>query len=250
MLNLYRLLLYFLLQYHHMLETAQPIIHDFTPSPIQEPPLKNNKSCLRRTLVGLFTLILIALIIFTILGLFINKQSVTRLQQLPGNFPTDVPLYNFNDRAYINYTNAAQSNGFWYRISLVPRFFLGSVVLKLNPDLTDEQKILNNNVHLGDSINWNNLKNLLTRQEKDAHVDKIEISWENLTDETPKKVYNYYKNNFTEQGYKIVLGSNTAAQKGFYFNKNDTSGELVMDIENKEKITQIILKVNFPSQEK
>lgn len=230
------------------MEQAQPIVHDFTPSPIEQPPLNNNKSCLRRVVVIIFTLTLLIIIAFTLIGLFFNKPTIQRLPQLPPHFPTDIPLYRFSDRVYINYLNAEQNNRLIRRLALMPRFILGPVVFKINPDLTEEEKILNNNVLLGDPLTWSNLQNILTRPADQNHIDKIEIGWENI-DDTPKKVYDFYKKNFTEQDYKVIAAVKTAEEMEFSFAKDKINGDLSIKIQNKE-INKIILKVEFPSQEK
>jgi len=233
-----------------MSDTTQPIIHDFTPSPIEQPPLKNEGSCIRRAFVALFTLTLILVIVFTIIALFFNKPTITRIGNLPENFPTDAPLYNFSDRVYINYLNTEESNSLWHRASLVPRFIFGQVIIKINPDLTDDDKILNNNIRLGDTININNLKKLLAKSETQENTDIVEIGWEKMKDETPRKVFNYYKKNFEDQGYKTIIGANNDSQKGFSFSKNKVTGEINIEIENKQFIKRIILKINFPGKEK
>lgn len=233
-----------------MTETIQPIIHDFTPSPIEQPPLKNEGSCIRRALVAIFTLVLILIIIFTVIALFFNKPTITRLPKLPDNFPTDIPLYNFSDRVYINYLNTEESNSMWHRASLVPRFILGQLVIKINPDISEEEKVLNNNIRLGDAVNISNIQKLLAVSETQENTDQIEIGWEKMSDESPKKVFTYYKKNFEDQDYKVTLGANNDNQKGFYFSKEKVSGEINIEIENKLIIKKITFKVNFPGKEK
>src|SRR3989338_11050640 len=71
-------------------QIAQPITPDTKPALIEEPPLINQKSCLRRGCSLLFSCSVLAVIVFLLIGWFWSEPGAPRLAALPNNFPTDI----------------------------------------------------------------------------------------------------------------------------------------------------------------
>ncbi|MBI5731963.1 MAG: hypothetical protein HY982_01225 [Candidatus Magasanikbacteria bacterium] len=225
-----------------MPETTQSVIRDNTPSPIEEPPLKNKKSCLNRALSLLSTLLILAVVFFCIVSIFFTGPTRQRLAQLPNHFPSDIPLYRFEDRVSIQFQSTKKDDKLFNRLAYVPKYLLAPALLKLNPNLPEEQKKLRNGVSLDEKISFSGLKTLLAPSFL-PNTDTVEIDWENL--EEAKKIYNFYKKNLPQADYQITTP--TAANEDYFliFKKDGVRGELQIISDKNNKAEKIFLKINL-----
>jgi len=225
------------------MEETQSIIKDLKPSPIEEPPLKNKHSCISRALSALFTIIILGIISFIILSLFFSGPAIKRLAELPKNFPSDIPLFNFGDRSAIHFESSKKDDKIFNRLAQLPKYLLGPAILKFNPALSEDEKTLLNGVKISESPNFEDIKKLI-RPSEEENVDIITIDWENLN-ETAKKISIFYKKNLVNQDYQVAE-EKTYDGLILKFNKDKIKGEIEIKSSN-EKQTDLTLKVKFQS---
>ncbi|HPV70404.1 MAG TPA: hypothetical protein PKY08_00645 [Candidatus Magasanikbacteria bacterium] len=228
------------------MDSAQPVIHDFTPSPIEEPALKNRGSCLWKLISLIITLIILAVVVFSVISLFYSGPTIKRIAALPAHFPTDIPLYDFGNRSSIQYQNAQENDKLFNRLALIPKYIFGPITLKFKPYISEEEKFLRNKIYLSSSLNFSDLKKLL-QPTSGKTLDIIEIDWENLNS-SPKKIFDFYKKNFVNQDYEITKEDRQSHDWEMIIKKNDITGELtLLPTEEKNKTQKVILKINFPT---
>lgn len=228
------------------MDSTQPVIHDFTPSPIEEPALKNRGSCLWKLISLIITLIILAVVIFSIISLFYSGPTIKRIAALPEYFPTDIPLYDFGNRSSIQFQNAKENDKLFNRLALIPKYIFGPITLKIKSNISEEEKFLRNEIYLSSSLNFSDLKKLL-QPTTGKTLDIIEIDWENLNDSS-KKIFDFYKKNFANQEYKIIKEDRQKQKWWLIAEKNDITGELILfPAEEKNKTQKVILKINFPT---
>ncbi|KKR48685.1 MAG: hypothetical protein UT86_C0003G0014 [Candidatus Magasanikbacteria bacterium GW2011_GWC2_40_17] len=229
------------------MDESQPIIRDFTPSPIEEPPLKNRRSCLWRAFTLILTLGILAILIFSFISIFYSGPTIKRMAVLPDLFPTDIPLYRFDDRNSIQYQDAKENDTFFNRLSQIPKYIFGPLILKFNPNFSPEQKILHNNIALSNTLKWSEIK-IILQPASDSSLDIAEIEWENIN-EVPRKIKDFYKKNLVSQDYQVKEENKNGGNFYLSFTKEKTSGELfITDDQDKNKTQRITLKVNFSNQ--
>lgn len=226
------------------MDPSQPVIRDFTPSPIEEPALKNKGSCLWKLISLIITVVILATVIFSLISIFYSGPTIERVAALPAHFPTDIPLYRFGDRSAIHYQNAKENDKLFNRLAQIPKYLFGPIILKFRPDLDQEGRLLRNSVQISSSINYGDFKKLL-QPSTNHNLDIIEIDWENLNDQ-PKKLFDFYKKNLTSQDYKITTQKTGRGIFQLTFEKEKTGGEVLITADEEKNITQkAILKVNF-----
>ena len=223
----------------------QPVIRDFTPSPIEEPTLKNKGSCLWKLISLLITLIILAAVAFSLISIFYSGPTIKRLAALPPHFPTNIPLYRFDDRSAILYQNAVANDKLFNRLAQLPKYIFGPLILKFRPDLSEEKKLLRNNIFISPTLNYNDFKKLLTPA-TGSNQDIIEVDWDNLND-SPKKIFDFYKKNFLNQDYRVLQEDRQKEEWRLSIEKIPISGELILTIgEKKNQTDRTVLKINFP----
>ncbi|MCX6779376.1 MAG: hypothetical protein NTU97_04060 [Candidatus Magasanikbacteria bacterium] len=229
------------------MDSTQPVIRDFTPSPIEEPALKNKGSCLWKLISLLITLVILAVVVFSIISIFYSGPTIKRVAALPSHFPTDVPLYRFDDRSLIHFQDAKENDLLFNRLAQVPKYIFGPIILKFQPDLAEEKKILRNNIIVSPSLNYADFKKLL-QPIPNNNLDIIEIEWDNLND-APKKIFDFYKKNLTSQDYQITKEDKGKTEWRLNFKKDITEGELLLTLgEEKNTTPKTLLKIIFSNQ--
>ncbi|MEK7508589.1 MAG: hypothetical protein AAB568_01910 [Patescibacteria group bacterium] len=232
-----------------MQDDTQPIIRDNQPAQIEEPPLKNRKSCLWRGLSHLFLLTIFIVIIFGLIA-WLGGPRIKRMATVPQNFPTDIPLYHFTERSTIQFMPGQKIESLWSRLILVPKFLAGPLILKFNPDMSDEEKHVNDREIITTQVTWEKFQKILEPVHDQKIRDYLEITWEYL-DDKPKTIYDFYKRNLVLQEYKVTPAVNTNALQTFTFQKGEVNGEVSIQSVGDTKVQTtkaVILKVTFPPQ--
>lgn len=235
-----------------MSEETQPIIHDTIPSIIEEPPLKNRKSCLWRGCGLLIFFGALILVFFTLITTFVSGTPSKRLASLPPQFPSDVPLYRFPDRSAVNFLAAPKFTSSWQRLALLPRYILGPAILRLYPSLPTEKKEYHGETIIGEQITWDGAKRILRAPRLGRAENLVEISWDNLNDGV-RKISNYYQKNLEQQDYQISMLIKNQEEESFTFQKNNVRGEIKILFQNKNReqsVSNITLKVYYQNEEK
>lgn len=233
-------------------EPVQPIIHDTTPAKIEEPPMKNRKSCLWRSCSGLFFLLILLVGFFIVITAFWGAPTPKRVASLPSNFPSDVPLYRFPDRLSVTYLPGNIKDSIIQRLALLPKYIFGPIILKINPNLPDEQTKLNNETIIPQKISWAGWQKIWSMPLGTPDTDTIEVTWEEL-DDSPAKVASFYKKNFQQQDYRLEPGMTAPELQTLVFEKDKVRAELTIQAkgeDRKQTVAQIWLKVKFPATAK
>ncbi|MEK9183393.1 MAG: hypothetical protein AAB849_02690 [Patescibacteria group bacterium] len=212
-------------------QIAQPITPDAKPALIEEPPLKNQKSCLRRGCSWLFSCFLLAVIAFLLIGWFWSEPGTQRLAALPANFPTDIPLYKFEERAGIYYLPSSNKDTIFQRLARLPKLTLNYLLYKINPDLVPETINEKGETAPGERLNWNELGNILQKSPSKIYMDTITITWEKI-DEREINVYRFFERNLKKQDYAVtMLSKNTDLN----FQKEKVTGRLTIAKSSEQK---------------
>lgn len=198
-----------------MLDTSsQSVIKDNIPSVVEEPPLKDRKSCLRRGCSFLFGVFFLAALAVIAIGLFFQPRP-TRLASLPANFPSVVPLFKFEDRAAINYYPGAKKDRLWERLAL--------------------------NVFKKDK--WPALPKILLAPPAGRDIDTTEIVWQNLNNSL-REIENFYSRRLTSEDFALGVVKREAGQLILIFNKKSITGTLQID-QPKGAGSSVILRVDY-----
>lgn len=225
-------------------QIAQPIISDAKPAPIEEPPLKNQKSCLRRGCSWFFSCSALAVIVFLLIGWFWSEPGAQRLAALPTNFPTDIPLYKFEERAGIYYLQSVDKDTTFQRLARVPKLTLNHLLFKINPDLVPETINEKGEVAAGERLNWNELGNILQKSPSKISLNTITVTWEKI-DEREIDVYRFFEKNLKKQDYEVtMLSKNTDLN----FQKEKVTGRLtIAKSEEQKNAINFSLRVDYPA---
>lgn len=230
-------------------DPTQPIFHDTSPAKIEEPPMKNRKSCLWRGCSSFFILLILLVGFFVIITAFWGAPTPKRVASLPANFPSDVPLYRFPDRLSVTFLPGNLEDSIILRLALLPKYIFGPVILKMNPDLPDEQTKLNGVTVIPKNISWAGWQTIWSMPLGTPDTDTIEVTWEEL-DDTPAKVVSFYKKNFQQQDYRSEPGMTTPDLQTLIFTKDKVRAEITIQAKGevkKQTVGQIWLKVKFPT---
>lgn len=225
-------------------QIAQPIISDAKPAPIEEPPLKNQKSCLRRGCSWLFSCALLAVIVFLLIGWFWSEPGAQRLAALPANFPTDIPLYKFEERAGIYFLPSINKDTTFQRLARAPKLTLNYILFKINPELVPETINEKGEAVPGERLNWNELGNILQKSPSKSAVDTVTITWEKI-DDREIDVYRFFEKNLKKQDYAVtMLSKNTDLN----FQKEKVTGRLtIAKSEEQKNAIDFSLRVDYPA---
>ena len=206
-----------------MPEQTQDIIADQRPSPIEEPPLKNRKSCLRRSCSFTFGCLFLILLALAIISWLFSKPPVARLAGLPSEFPTDIPLYKFEERSTVSYIAGDKKDTRLQQVARLPRLLIES--------------------GLNRKFNWQDFKDLFSPVAKSPTSETVIISWENLDDEQ-KDIYLFFKNNLQKQDYQI--NPTDANKSPLNFQKDNIVGSVLIERPaDAPKQVNVILKVDY-----
>lgn len=225
-------------------QIAQPITPDAKPAIIEEPPLKNQKSCLRRGCSWLFSCLFLAVIIFLLIGWFWSEPGAQRLAALPANFPTDIPLYKFEERAGIYYLPSINKDTPFQRLARVPKLTLNYLLYKINPELVPETINEKGEIVAGERLNWKELGNILQKSRTKISQDTITITWEKIDDQEID-VYRFFERNLKKQDYTVtMLSKNTDLN----FQKDQVVGRLTINKSSEQQNTiDFSLRVDYPA---
>lgn len=216
----------FCYHYSHMPEQTQAVMADQRPARIEEPILKNNKSTLRRGCSWTLGCAFILLLVSILLGWFFSAPSPQRSALLPTGFPTDIPLYKFEDRSTITYLIGARKDSSPQRLALVPRFFFNQILKIITPEAGSEVKNLNGPIAISWQNPWRDVKNIMRTPAADNNLETVALTWENLLDEQKETIFDFYKKNLKSQEYRIIPGLKTAYTLTMDFTKEKTRGGL------------------------
>ena len=225
-------------------QIAQPITPDTKPALIEEPPLINQKSCLRRGCSLLFSCSVLAVIVFLLIGWFWSEPGAQRLAALPNNFPTDIPLYKFEERAGIYYLQSIDKDTTFQRLARVPKLTLNYILFIINPELVPETINEKGKVAVGERLNWNELGNILQKSPSKISVDTITITWEKI-DDKEIDIYKFFERNLKKQDDAVtMLSKNTDLN----FQKDQVSGRLtIAKSDEKNNTIDFSLRVDYSS---
>lgn len=225
-------------------QIAQPITPDTKPALIEEPPLKNQKSCLRRGCSWLFSCLVLTVIVFLLIGWFWSEPGAQRLAALPNNFPTDIPLYKFEERAVIYYLQSIYKDTTFQRLARVPKLTLNYLLFRINPDLVPETINEKGEVVTGERMNWNELGNILQKTPSKIPQDTITITWEKI-DDKEIDIYRFFERNLKKQDYTVtMLSKNTDLN----FQKDQVLGRLTINKSSEQQNTiDFSLRVDYPA---
>lgn len=206
---------------------TQSIIHDTRPAPVQEPPLKNRKSCLRRGCSLTFGFLIVLLLLFFLLYWFFGNPKPQRTAALPSNFPTDIPLYKFEERATITYLASEQKNKPIQRIAQIPKIIFDQLLLTKK-------------------IDWLNLKQFIQTPKSKEEIDSTSITWENIEGERDD-LYGFYQKNLKQQNFKVTVGIKTDKTLTLNFQKAEIIGHLTIEKIGTQGLN-VTLEVNYPKK--
>lgn len=195
---------------------SQPIVKDSIPSIVEEPPLKDRRSCLRRGCsftLGLALLLIVALIVITI---FFQKPRPVNLATLPPNFPLNVPLYRFVDRTVINYFPAEKKDRLLERLAR----------------------------HAPDPKKWRDLPQLLSAPSAQRDIDTVEIVWQNLNTSL-REVENFYRKNLTAEDFTIGVLKREPTRLVIIFNKGEVTGSLHIEEPQRKGVSTVVLRADY-----
>lgn len=202
------------------------IIPDNKPAPIEEPPLKNHGSCLRRGCGALFSCLVLAIIALLIIAWLFNEPSPQRLAGLPPGFPTDIPLYRFEARAMVLHLPGSQKNTLLERLGRLPKIIFYSLLSKINPSAATQITLPKGQTTAGFRTIGQAARDLFQRQ-PEQKINTITITWENL-DDSAANIYLFFKKNLLKQDYKI-LSDGVAAESILTFQKDDIDGSVIIE---------------------
>lgn len=223
-------------------QIAQPITPDTKPAVIEEPPLKNQKSCLRRGCSWLFSCLALAVIVFLLIGWFWSEPGAQRLAALPANFPADIPLYKFEERAGIYYLQSIYKDTTFQRLARVPKLTLNYILFKINRELVPETINEKGEVVTGRRMDWNELRNILQKSPSKSAADTVTITWEKI-DDNEMDIYKFFEKNLKKQDYTVtMLSKNTDLN----FQKEKVTGRLTIAKSEEQKNTiDFSLRVDY-----
>ena len=197
-----------------MMWKSQGITKDNIPSVVEEPPLKDRKSCLRRGCAFLFGAFFLAALAVIAIGLFFQPRP-TKLASLPANFPSVVPLFKFEDRASINYYAGAKKDRLRERLAL--------------------------NVFKKDK--WPDLPKILLAPPTGRDIDTTEIVWQSLNNSL-REIENFYRRRLTSEDFALGVVKREAGRLILIFNKESLTGTLQID-QPKNEGANVILRVDY-----
>jgi len=195
--------------------SSQSITKDNVPSIIEEPPLKNRRSCLRRGLGLLFSLVLLGAIGLTIIALFFSAPKPLRLASLPANFPLSIPLYKFEDRTGINYYPGERKDRLRER--------LAAAVFK--PE------------------KWPGLPKTLLSPSVVRQIDTVAVSWQNLP-ASLRTIESFYRRRLEAEKFAIGVVRREPTHLTLIFNKEAITGTLQIN-QPKGAGSDVVLSVDY-----
>lgn len=207
---------------------TQPIVHDTRPAKIEEPPLKNRKSCLRRGCSLTFGFLIVVFLLFFLLYWLFGNPKPQRTAALPSNFPTDIPLYKFEERATIAYLSSEQKNKPIQRIAQIPKIIFDQLLLTKK-------------------IDWLDLKQFVQTPKNKEEIDSTSISWENIEGERDD-IYGFYQKNLKQQNFKTMAGLKTDNTLTLDFQKAKIIGRLTVEKRSDAQGLNVVLEVNYPKK--
>lgn len=198
-----------------MIET-QPITKDNVPSVVEEPPLKDRRSCLRRGCGFTVVVTLFILAVLLIIVLFFQKPRPANLATLPPNFPSNVPLYKFVDRTVINYYPGEKKDRLLERIARTA---------------PEPQK-------------WRDWKKIISAPGTRRDIDTIEIVWQNL-DASLRETETFYRRNLNTQGFSVGVLEREQNRLALIFQKDGVTGSLHIEEPGRRGVSTVVLRVDF-----
>ncbi|HBX15684.1 MAG TPA: hypothetical protein DEF57_00030 [Candidatus Magasanikbacteria bacterium] len=163
---------------------------------------------------------------------------------LPNNFPTDIPLYKFEERAGIYYLQSIDKDTTFQRLARVPKLTLNYILFKINPELVPETINEKGEVAVGERMNWNELGNILQKSPSKISQDTITITWEKI-DDKEIDVYKFFERNLKKQDYTVtMLSKNTDLN----FQKDRVAGRLtIAKSDEQQNAIDFSLRVDYPA---
>lgn len=184
---------------------------------------------------GCLVVIIIGITIFLRMALGSGPQT---LQNVPDNFPNDIPVYDEDNIEQITFVSGKYKNRGIEIAAFFPKIILSPLFLTLNKN---EQ----NTDETGKFASVKNLWTIISAPVSD-HRDTAQIEWKNL-DAEPSFIINYYKTELRKAGYKIDVESEGMAVRQFSFSKDTITGSMYArgDEEVKPGTDYVVLTVNL-----
>lgn len=184
---------------------------------------------------GCLVVIIIGITIFLRLALGSGPQT---LQNVPDNFPNDIPVYDEDNIEQITFVSGKYKNRGIEIAAFFPKIILSPLFLTLNK----------NNQNTNDTDKLASVKNLwqIISAPVSDHRDTAQIEWRNL-DAEPSFIINYYKTELRKTGYKIDVESEGRGVRQFSFSKDTITGSMYAqgDEELKPGTDYVVLTVNL-----
>lgn len=148
------------------------------------------------------------------------------IQQVPNNFPPDIPVYDKDSIEKITFISGKYKNRGIEIAAIFPKIILSPLLLSL-----DKEKAANSGS--GYISSAQNLWKIISSPVSD-HRDTAQIEWKNLNTDWYFLI-NYYKTELGKNGYTIDVQSEGQNVQQFSFSKGGVSGSFyVQDNDQKD----------------
>lgn len=219
-------------------------------TPIQELK-KKKKSCTKKGCATGCGCIIFLIFLSLLLLKFITGPRVKELKDLPPNFPTNISLYDKDEIKTINYISGKQKSRGVEIAAFVPKVIISPLIFIFNEDIKKEE-IINEEgkITIKKKTSWKDFIEIMKEPITDQR-DIVEINWNYLIAE-PSFLFEYFKNNLTQNNYEIQIITNNQTKKQLSFSDQEKNIEGVIYIadEPADKGTDYLsITLNLPPQE-
>lgn len=184
---------------------------------------------------GCLVVLIIGITLFLRLALGSGPQT---LQNVPDNFPNDIPVYDEDNIEQITFVSGKYKNRGIEIAAFFPKIILSPLFLTLNKNEQDASDT-------GKLASVKNLWTIISAPVSD-HRDTVQIEWKNL-DAEPSFIINYYKTELNKADYKIDVESEGKAVRQFSFSKDTITGSIYVQGDDtlKPGTDYVVLTVNL-----
>ncbi len=202
---------------------------------IKAPPiveLNKRRSCVKRSCaIGCGGMFLFLAICASLLWLATHPR-VKQLDTLPGNFPSDIPVYDKDAISSMTFISAKGRTRWVKLASFIPDPLVPPLLSALD---TVKNQSVNN------AERWQEFAEILKQNAGDRR-DTVQIQWEQMSAQ-PKFVVDYYKSELKKKGYAITEQISDPNRTIFSFQKNAAVGAFFLTDDIKKDGTDSLLLI-------
>lgn len=215
---------------------------------IQDPAVRHLErrggACARRgcgVLIGVAMLLGVAIVVGAKL---IKEPSPQRVATLPGNFPTDIPLFEFQSRSEVTVLTREAREKRDRVARPVGRLILAPALKLLEPvGVLERTGIPIKRIPV--LRNLSDLKHAVVMPDS-PNTDIVRISWEGLA-AGAGEVEAYYQTTLAERGYTVERVQEYNGMRTFRFTREQVTGkvEVISGATDEKKLERVVLEVEY-----